>query len=132
MKGPIETTPVPLYRLAHCRTGDKGDIANIAVVAWNDDCYGVLLDQLTVARVGEWFEDRAPTCVLRYTLPGLRAFNLVLEGVLDGGVNGALNLDAHGKGLSFLLLEMPVPVPRSLVPGLPEIAVMPMGDGDRR
>ena len=52
----------------------------------------------------------------RYVLPNLGAVNFVLDGVLDGGVNGALNLDAHGKSLAFLLLELPIAIPAKLVP----------------
>lgn len=117
----METTLVPLYRIAHCRTGDKGDISNISVIAWNSQCYRILRDELTVERVTNWFADRLPKSVVRYDLPGLEAFNLVLEGVLDGGVNGALNLDAHGKGLSFHLLELLLPVPPELVDSLPDV-----------
>ncbi|MFC3337878.1 AtuA-related protein [Paracandidimonas soli] len=113
---------VPLYRLAHSRTGDKGDISSISVIAWDAACYAVLLEEVTVKRVTEWFADRHPVRVLRYELPGLQALNLVLEGVLDGGVNHALNLDAHGKGLSFHLLDMPVGIPEKMRAALPDIA----------
>ena len=62
------------------------------------------------------FSHRRPTCVQRYLLPNLQAMNFVLDGVLDGGVNDALNLDTHGKALSYWLLDMPVRVPATLVP----------------
>jgi len=112
---------VPLYRLAHSRTGDKGDISNLSVIAWRADCYDILVDAVTEARVAEWFGARQPTRVTRYLVPSLQAMNLVLEGVLDGGVNDALNLDTHGKGLSFWLLDMPVRVPASFAATLPDI-----------
>jgi hypothetical protein len=54
--------------------------------------------------------------VQRFLLPNLHAMNFVLDGVLDGGVNDALNLDSHGKALSFLLLELPLQIPADLVP----------------
>ena len=60
------------------------------------------------------FAHRRPQAVTRYLLPRLGAMNFVLDGVLDGGVNDALNLDAHGKALSFLLLDLPVAVPAEL------------------
>lgn len=112
---------VPLYRLAHSRSGDKGDISNLSLIAWDSQCYAVLVEQVTEARVAQWFAYRRPARVSRYLLPGLEAMNLVLEGVLDGGVNKALNLDAHGKSLSFHLLDMPVSVPAALAARLPDV-----------
>ncbi|MFM9923223.1 hypothetical protein VLK31_09555 [Variovorax sp. H27-G14] len=106
---------VPLYRAAHGRTGDKGDRSNISVIAWHPDLFPLLLDQLTPERVAAQFRHRAPSQVQRFVLPRLHAMNFVLDAVLDGGVNDALNLDAHGKALSFLLLDMPVRVPRALL-----------------
>lgn len=114
---------VPLHRLAHCRTGDKGDISNISVIAWNSACYFALQNELTEARVSAWFADREPLRVTRYDLPQLEAFNFVIEGVLDGGVNNALNLDAHGKALSFHLLDIPVSIPQDMLDALVHIAL---------
>jgi len=105
---------VPLYRAAHGRTGDKGDRSNISVIAWHPALYPVLAEQLTPERVAEQFRHRAPSQVQRFLLPKLHAMNFVLDAVLDGGVNDALNLDTHGKALSFLLLDMPVRVPIEL------------------
>jgi hypothetical protein len=97
---------VPLYRLAHGRTGDKGNRSNISLIAWNAACWPVLVEQITEARVQ------------RFVLERLQAMNWVLDAVLDGGVNDALNLDSHGKALSYWLLQMPVNVPASLLPHL--------------
>ena len=105
---------VPLYRAAHSRTGDKGDRSNISVIAWHADLFELLVGQLTPEAVAAQFRHRAPSRVQRFVLPGLQAMNFVLDGVLDGGVNDALNLDAHGKSLSFLLLDMPIQVPTAL------------------
>jgi hypothetical protein len=69
---------------------------------------------MTEARVAQWFGYRHPKNVARYLLPKLEAMNFVLEGILDGGVNDALNLDTHGKGLSFWMLDMPIDVPQAL------------------
>jgi hypothetical protein len=107
---------VALYRLAHGRTGDKGDRSNISVIALRPDVYDTLVQQVTEARVAELFAHRRPERVKRYLLPRLGAMNFVIDGVLDGGVNGSLNLDTHGKTLAFLLLEMTVDLPRSLAP----------------
>jgi hypothetical protein len=112
----VDTIEVPLYRVAHGRTGDKGDRSNISVIAWHADLYAVLAEQVTPERVAAQFRYRAPSRVQRFLLPKLHAMNFVLDAVLDGGVNDALNLDTHGKSLSFLLLDMPVRVPRSLEP----------------
>lgn len=115
------TQQVPLYRLAHSRSGDKGDISNISVIAWDAECHEYVEAQVTEASVAAWFAYRKPRSVRRYVLPELHAMNFVLDGVLDGGVNDALNMDAHGKGLSFWLLDMPVRVPRSLAARLPDV-----------
>ncbi|WP_288013065.1 hypothetical protein [Diaphorobacter sp.] len=106
---------VPLYRLAHGRTGDKGDRSNISVIAWHPALWDVLVQQVTEEAVALQFAARGPARVTRYLLPQLQAMNFVLDGVLDGGVNDALNLDSHGKALSFLLLDLPVRMPAALV-----------------
>jgi hypothetical protein len=105
---------VPLYRLAHSRTGDKGNRSNISVIAWNPALWEVLVEQVTEQAVARQFAPRRPRAVTRYLLPQLHAMNFVIEDVLDGGVNDSLNLDSHGKALSFLLLELPLAVPASL------------------
>lgn len=109
---------VPLYRVAHGRTGDKGNRSNISVIGWHCDLWPLLLEQVTEAAVTSQFAHRRPTRVTRYVLPRLQALNFVLDDVLDGGVNDALNLDSHGKALSFLLLDLPIQVPAHLLPCL--------------
>lgn len=108
--------PVPLYRLAHGRSGDKGNRSNISVIAWRPEFWPLLVDQLTPEQVAQQFAHRRPSGVERHLLPRLQAMNFVLDGVLDGGVNDALNLDSHGKCLSFWLLDMPIKVPSALAP----------------
>lgn len=110
-----DTHTVPLYRLAHGRTGDKGNRSNISVIAWHPELWNVLLEQVTEERVAQQFAGRQPSRVTRHVLPQLHAMNFVLDDVLDGGVNDALNLDSHGKALSFWLLDMPVQVPARLM-----------------
>lgn len=114
---------VPLYRLGHGRSGDKGDISNLSLIAWDPECYAILAAQVSEARVAAWFASRHPRRVVRYLLPSLHAMNFVLENALDGGVNDALNLDAHGKSLSFRLLDMTVQVSPALAARLPDIPV---------
>ena len=108
----------PLHHAAHGRTGDKGDRSNISVIAWHPALWPLLVDQVTEAAVAAQFAHRRPTRVTRHLLPNLHAMNFVLDGVLDGGVNDALNLDSHGKALSYLLLDLPLSVPDELVPHL--------------
>lgn len=105
---------VSLHRVAHGRTGDKGDRSNISVIAWHPALWPLLVEQLTEARVAAQFAHRRPSRVTRHLLPTLHAMNFVLDDVLDGGVNDSLNLDSHGKALSFLLLDLTVEVPAEL------------------
>ncbi len=107
---------VPLRQLAHGRTGDKGNRCSISVIAYHDDLWPILLEQVGEGAVASHFALRKPVSIVRYLLPKLCAMNFVIDGILDGGVNDSLNLDSHGKALSFLLLDMPVAVPHRLVP----------------
>jgi len=101
---------VALRELAHGRTGDKGDRSNISVIAYESAMYDVLVEQVTEHRVAQLFAHRRPTSVRRYLLPKIGAMNFVIDGVLDGGVNGSLNLDAHGKSLAFLVLGLEITI----------------------
>ncbi|MDQ2780030.1 MAG: hypothetical protein M3Y32_10790 [Pseudomonadota bacterium] len=106
---------VELHRAAHGRTGDKGDRSNISLIAWHPALWPLLVEQITEAVVAQQFAHRRPTRVVRHLLPRLQAMNFVLDGVLDGGVNDAMNLDSHGKALSYLLLDLKLHVPVALV-----------------
>ncbi len=106
---------VPLREIAHGRTGDKGDRSNVSVIPYAEDGYAVIAEQVTANRMRDAFAHRGAGKVVRYELPILGAFNFVLDDVLQGGVNGSLNLDGHGKSLSFLALSIPVTVPQSVV-----------------
>ena len=103
----------PLRDLAHARTGDKGDRSSISVIAFDPAHWDLLVAQVTEERVAQLFAYRRPTRVARYLLPRLHAMNFVIDDVLDGGVNGSLNLDAHGKSLSSLLLTLPITFPET-------------------
>lgn len=109
---------VPLWRAAHGRTGDKGNRSNISVIAWSEALYPHIEAQITAERVAAHFRHRTPSEVVRHRLPNLHALNFVLDDVLDGGVNDALNLDSHGKALSFHLLALELEIPADLVPHL--------------
>jgi hypothetical protein len=108
------TLTVPLHRAAHGRTGDKGNRSNISVIAWDPRLWDSLVAQVTDGAVMRQFAHRRPSRVTRHLLPRLHAMNFVLDDVLDGGVNDALNLDSHGKSLSFLLLDLPLEIPSAL------------------
>lgn len=105
---------LPLHRLAHGRSGDKGNTANISVIVYRPEFFPILVEQVTVERVTALFRHRQPTAVRRYMLPRLGALNFVLENVLAGGVNESLHLDGHGKTLAFLLLDLAVSIPADM------------------
>ena len=101
--------PTILRRLAHARTGDKGDVSNIAVIAYDPRDYPRLERHLTAERVGAHFAGLARGEVERFALPGLGALNFVLHGALGGGVTRSLALDAHGKCLASAVLDIAIP-----------------------
>ena len=109
------TVEVPLREIAHGRTGDKGDRSNVSIIPYEAAAYPFIAEQVTAKVMRDAFAHRGVGKVMRYDLPGLGAFNFVLDDVLQGGVNGSLNLDGHGKSLSFLALSIPVQVPAELV-----------------
>ena len=104
---------IPLHDLAHARTGDKGNHSNISLIAFRQEDWPLLVEQVTPERVAAHFAARPPARARRYLLPLVAGMNFVLEDVLDGGVNDSLNLDMHGKALSFHLLAMTVQRPAS-------------------
>ncbi|WP_222707899.1 AtuA-related protein [Zeimonas arvi] len=104
---------VPLHRIAHARAGDKGDRLNVSVIVYREADFPLIREQLTGERVHALFAHRGATRVQRYELPRLWALNFVIDDVLEGGVNDALNLDGHGKTHSFLVLSLPVRIPRA-------------------
>jgi len=111
---------VPLHRVAHGRAGDKGNRLNVSIIPYDSGAYAALAQQLSEARVLAAFAHRGATGVKRYDLPLLPALNFVIEDVLEGGVNGSLNLDGHGKSNSFLLLGIEVEVPRRYARSAPD------------
>lgn len=97
-----------LREIAHGRTGDKGDTSTISVIAREPKHYHALVQYVTCERVRAQFADFAPQDVTRYELPQIQALNFVLRGTLRGGVTRSIALDAHGKSLAFLLLDMEI------------------------
>jgi len=97
-----------LKEIAHSRTGDKGNISNISLIAYKEEDYQLLLEKVTPERVKEWFKDIVKGEVKRYELPNLGALNFVMDKALGGGVTRSLAIDKHGKSLSSALLEMEI------------------------
>lgn len=110
------TATVALHRLAHARSGDKGNRQNISLIPYDPAHWDHLVAHVTALRVRDAFAHRQVGQVTRYLLPGLPAMNFVLDDALEGGVNSALALDGHGKSASFLLLAMHVPRPEPAGP----------------
>ena len=98
-----------LRDIAHARAGDKGNISNISVIAYDPADYPLLERWLTADRVRQHLRTLVRGEVQRYILPGLGALNFVLHDALAGGVTRSLALDAHGKTLSSALLTLEIP-----------------------
>ncbi len=101
---------VPLIRLAHARSGDKGDTVNIGLIAFDDRHYPILVREVTVERVKRHFGSLCKGKVERFELPNLGALNFLLHHSLGGGGTVSLRLDAQGKTYSAALLRMEIDV----------------------
>ena len=105
---------VPLSRLAHTRSGDKGDTCNIGVIAWAQRFYPVLVRELTAERVKRHFGEFVQGDVERYELPNLGALNFLLHRALGGGGTLSLRTDAQGKTFGAALLNLEIDIPPGL------------------
>jgi hypothetical protein len=99
---------VTLRDIAHARTGDKGETCNISLIAFDARDYPTLVREVTPERVRTLFAGHVRGAVDRYELPHLSALNFVMTDALGGGVTRSLALDAHGKSLSSLLLDLEI------------------------
>jgi hypothetical protein len=109
---------VDLVLLAWARSGDKGQLFNVAVIARQPDWLPLLKAALTPEAVSEWYRHlgqngQQPT-VRAFDVPGVHALNFVIEGALSGGINASTRLDPAAKGMAQMLLRFPVPVPAAL------------------
>lgn len=111
----LPLTQAALRDIAHARSGDKGNHANIGVIAYNQTGYDYLKKELTEKKMENFFSSLSPRQVIRYELPNLLAFNFILEGVLDGGGSRSLRIDAQGKALGQAVLEMPLQLPADVL-----------------
>lgn len=102
---------ITLYRLAHGRSGDKGDTVNVGVIARRPDWYPLIREQVTPERVKAHFGALVKGDVERFELPNIHALNFLLHGALDGGGTVSLMTDAQGKTFSTALLRMVIEVP---------------------
>jgi hypothetical protein len=107
------TRPLQLRYLAHARSGDKGNTANVGLIALVPAYYELLVREVTAARVLRHFRGMVSS-VERFELPNLRALNFLLHDALDGGGTISLKTDAQGKVYSTALLRMEIPVPLAL------------------
>ena len=102
---------VQLIDIAHARSGDKGDTANVGIIALRPEWYPLLERELTTSRVQKHFQGVITGKVERFELPNLKALNCLLHGALDGGGTLSLKTDAQGKVFSTALLRMSIDVP---------------------
>ncbi len=101
----------PLGDIAHGRSGDKGNHANVAVIAYTPAGHAWLREHLTADAVRDYFAPLGPSRVLRHEAPNLLALNFVLYDVLAGGASRSLRIDTQGKTLALALLAMPLDLP---------------------
>lgn len=101
----------PLYRIAHTRSGDKGDTCNIGVIVYDERHYPVLLREVTAERVKRHFGELVKGEVERFELPNLGALNFLLHGALGGGGTVSLRTDAQGKTFGAALLSLEIELP---------------------
>ena len=102
---------IQLIRLAHARSGDKGDTANVGLIALRDEFYPLLVREVTAARVKQHFKGICKGEVERFELPNLGALNFLLHESLGGGGTLSLMTDAQGKTFSTALLRMQIEIP---------------------
>ncbi len=106
---------VRLAEIAFARSGDKGDTANIGLIAFRPSIYPVLVQEVTAERVKQYFEGICEGEVERFELPNLKALNFLLHNSLGGGGTVSLMLDAQGKTFATALLGMEIDVPDELL-----------------
>ena len=106
---------IPLSQIAHGRSGDKGNDANIGLIARTPALYPVLRHEVTPERVKSYFSYLMTGDVERFDLPGIHAINVVLHESLGGGGMNSLRNDPQGKAYAQILLEMPIAVPKCLL-----------------
>jgi hypothetical protein len=107
---------IPLYAMAHARSGDKGEGSNVGILAYDERGYEILRDWLTTERVKGHFGEIVQGAVERFELPNLLGLNFLLQDSLGGGGSASLKIDAQGKTHGLALLRMEVEVPDDYEP----------------
>lgn len=110
----MSSKTIPLSEIAHARSGDKGNHANIGVIAYTPEGYEYLRDTLSAERVAEYFAGLQCSRVERFELPRLWALNFMLYDALAGGASRSLRIDTQGKLLSTAIADLPLPCPKHL------------------
>ncbi len=100
---------IRLNEIAHARSGDKGNHANVAVIAYTPEGFAWLREHLGVEAVGRFFAALSPSRVERFEAPNLLALNFILYDVLAGGASRSLRIDTQGKALGLAILQMELP-----------------------
>ena len=116
-----------LVHLAHARSGDKGNTANIGIIAYRPTDYGILCSQVTAERAKDHLAPLGTGDVERYELPGLYALNFVVRDALDGGGTLSLRTDSQGKVLANALLRMEIDVPDPVAADCAYLGIAPQG-----
>jgi len=106
---------IRLAEIAYARSGDKGSSANIGVIARSPQLYAFLQETLIALVIEEYFKPLGVGSVVRYELPNLGALNFILPKILDGGGSVSMRIDAQGKALGQILLELVLDVPDDLI-----------------
>ena len=113
----LKTIQLPVHSIAHGRAGDKGDVSNVSLIAYNKFGWKNIQTNATEDTVLSIFKHFGATNVKRYELPNLMALNFVIQNALGGGVNSSLRLDRHGKTLSsYLLYNLILDVSLDMIP----------------
>lgn len=102
---------IRLAEIAHARSGDKGNHANVGVIAYTESGYKFLSEYLTSERILDYLRSLGASKAERYSMPGIRAYNFLLRDILQGGASRSLRTDNQGKVLALAVLEMRIPTP---------------------
>ena len=115
----MRNSTIRLGDIAHARSGDKGNHANVGVIAYTPAGFDYLDQVLSERKVAEFFLPLRPKSVERFALPGILGYNFLLKEVLAGGASGSLRIDSQGKTLGLAILELLIPRPDNLEDMLP-------------
>ena len=106
---------IRLREIAHGRSGDKGNHANVAIIAYTAEGYAWIKDHVTKELVADFFQQFQPTLVERFEADNLLALNFLLHNVLGGGASGSLRIDTQGKTFALAVLEIRIPKPERMI-----------------